>query len=195
MKRKAQAVSETSGDEVAEDTDEQTSETSSGSGSETSEVDDSSSNSGSDGKGEVDVDFEFFDPQEIDFHGLKALLQTYLDGSTYSCSELVDTVITQVHYSAKYCTHTVNIWCRFVLFLQKIYFQLVQKTVGTVVKTTDSIDPIAVLTVLPLRRYASLTCLKEIKSYLEANCDSKCQQAFQQVQLAIIFIQQLRYAA
>lgn len=56
-----------------------------------------------------------------------------------------------------------------------------QKTVGTVVKTTDSIDPIAVLTVLPLRRYDSLTCLKEIKKYLEANCDSNCQQAFQQV--------------
>ena len=70
-----------------------------------------------------------------------------------------------------------------------------QKTVGTVVKTTDSIDPIAVLTVLPLRRYASLTCLKEIKSYLEANCDSRCQQAFQQVQLAIILIQQLCHAA
>lgn len=107
MKRKAQVFSETFGDEGAEDTDEQTSETSSGSGSEGSELDDGSSDSGSDGKGEVDVDFEFFDPQEVDFHGLKALLQTYLDGSTYSCSELVDTVITQVRASR--CTRMVNI--------------------------------------------------------------------------------------
>ena len=100
MKRKAQALKEASGDEAA-DSDEQTSETSSGSGSEGSELHDSS-DSGSDGKGEVDVDFEFFDPQEVDFHGLKALLQTYLDGSTYNCSELVDTVIKQVRCSATF---------------------------------------------------------------------------------------------
>jgi len=58
---------------------------------------------------------------------------------------------------------------------------MLQKTVGTVVKTTDSVDPIALLTVLPLRRYTSLTCLKEIKAYLGAKCDSKTQQSFQQV--------------
>lgn len=102
MKRKAQDLSEGSEDEVAEISSEQTSETSSGSSSAGSELEDSSSDSGSDDKGEVDVDFEFFDPQEIDFHGLKALLQTYLDGSSYSCSELVDTVIKQVYFSAPY---------------------------------------------------------------------------------------------
>lgn len=96
MKRKAQELSEASEDDVAENSSEQTPETSSGSGSAGSDLEDSSSDSGSDDKGEVDIDFEFFDPQEIDFHGLKALLQTYLDGSSYSCSELVDTVIKQV---------------------------------------------------------------------------------------------------
>ena len=109
MKRKAQALSETPEDEVAEDSDAQTSETSSGSGAEGSELDDSSSDSGSDGKGEVDVDFEFFDPQEVDFHGLKALLQTYLDGGTYSCSELVDTVIKQVRSIVTCCTYQLTI--------------------------------------------------------------------------------------
>ena len=59
-----------------------------------------------------------------------------------------------------------------------------QATVGTVVKTTDSIDPIAVLTVLPLRRYSSLACLTEIKAYLETNCDSNSKQSFQQVRFA-----------
>lgn len=121
MKRKAQALSDTCGDEVAEDTHEQTSETSSGSGSEGSELDDSSSDSGSDGTGEVDVDFEFFDPQEVDFHGLKALLQTYLDGSTYSCSELVDTVITQVRsimlhtYGQHHCIALSASWTKHFL--------------------------------------------------------------------------------
>ncbi|KAL3161071.1 hypothetical protein ABBQ38_009454 [Trebouxia sp. C0009 RCD-2024] len=95
MKRKAQALNEASEDEIADESDEQTSETSSGSGADGSELEGSESDSGSDGKSEVDVDFEFFDPQEVDFHGLKALLQTYLDGSTFNCSELVDTVIKQ----------------------------------------------------------------------------------------------------
>ena len=63
-------------------------------------------------------------------------------------------------------------WCAFCML---------QKTVGTVVKTTDSVDPIALLTVLPLRRYTSLTCLKEIKAYFGAKCNSKTQQSFQQV--------------
>ena len=45
----------------------------------------------------VEADFEFFDPAESDFHGLKALLQSYLDGEAYSCSELVDIIIQQVH--------------------------------------------------------------------------------------------------
>lgn len=96
MKRKAQELNEASEDEVPEDSSEQSSGTSSGSSSASSDLEDSSSDSGSDDTGEVDVDFEFFDPQEVDFHGLKALLQTYLDGSSYSCSELVDTVIKQV---------------------------------------------------------------------------------------------------
>lgn len=96
MKRKAQALNEASEDENADESDEQTSETSSGSGADGSELEGSDIDSASDGNSEVDVDFEFFDPQEIDFHGLKALLQTYLDGSTFNCSELVDTVIKQV---------------------------------------------------------------------------------------------------
>ncbi len=44
----------------------------------------------------VNIDFEFFDPAEIDFHGLKSLLRTFLDGEDFSCSELVDTIIKQV---------------------------------------------------------------------------------------------------
>ncbi|GAB4823115.1 hypothetical protein N2152v2_010161 [Parachlorella kessleri] len=61
--------------------------------------DDSSEDSGDDEDGEafdsINVDFEFYDPQEKDFHGLKALLHTYLDGEQYNCSELaaVGTVI------------------------------------------------------------------------------------------------------
>jgi protein BCP1 len=41
----------------------------------------------------IDVDFEFFNPGEKDFHGLRALLQNFLDGRQYGCSALVDAVV------------------------------------------------------------------------------------------------------
>lgn len=95
MKRKAQAL-EAQEDLPCEASEEETSVTSSGSGSGTSGSNNTDSDSDSDPEQEIDVDLEFFDPQEIDFHGLRALLQTYLDGTAYNCSELVETVIKQV---------------------------------------------------------------------------------------------------
>ena len=44
---------------------------------------------------EIMVDFEFQDPKETDFHGLKALLKNYLDGAEFSSSELCDFIIKQ----------------------------------------------------------------------------------------------------
>ena len=84
-------------------TEESGSQTSSDSGSSGSYPSVSSggaadSDAETDGGETVQVDFEFFDPQELDFHGLKALLQTYLDGEAFSCSELVDAIIQQVSF-------------------------------------------------------------------------------------------------
>mmetsp|Transcript_15350 Transcript_15350/g.18500 ORF Transcript_15350/g.18500 Transcript_15350/m.18500 type:complete len:402 (+) Transcript_15350:127-1332(+) len=44
---------------------------------------------------EVNVDFEFFDPKPDDFHGIKQLMQNYLDGKVYNSSELCDILIAQ----------------------------------------------------------------------------------------------------
>ncbi|KXZ44657.1 hypothetical protein GPECTOR_64g151 [Gonium pectorale] len=44
---------------------------------------------------QVECAFEFFDPTERDFHGLKALLNTYVDGNVYDSSGLVEAVIRQ----------------------------------------------------------------------------------------------------
>jgi hypothetical protein len=42
------------------------------------------------------VDFEFFDLKPVDFHGLRALFQRYLDGELpFALSELVETLIQQ----------------------------------------------------------------------------------------------------
>lgn len=38
----------------------------------------------------IDVDFEFFDPEEGDFHGIKTLLTNYLDGEKFDSSNVVD---------------------------------------------------------------------------------------------------------
>ncbi len=43
----------------------------------------------------ADVDIQFYDPQDRDFHGLAALLQGYLDGDSFSCSSLVEAVLKQ----------------------------------------------------------------------------------------------------
>ncbi len=80
---------------LTEPSDSETSSDSGSSGSYPSESAADSDAEEADGE-TVTVDFEFFDPQEIDFHGLKALLQTYLDGEAYSCSELVGAIIQQV---------------------------------------------------------------------------------------------------
>ena len=47
----------------------------------------------------VNVDLEFFDPSEIDYHGLKMLLRSLLDGEEFQgCSELVEAIIRQVWF-------------------------------------------------------------------------------------------------
>ena len=107
MKRKAQALEEQE-DLPSEASEDDTSVTSSGSDLGTSGSDGRGSDSDSDPNQEIDVDFEFFDPQEIDFHGLRALLQTYLDGTVYNCSELVETVIKQVCCNNNHQVHPRN---------------------------------------------------------------------------------------
>jgi hypothetical protein len=43
----------------------------------------------------VNVDFDFFDPKPDDFHGLRALLQNYLDTSPFDVSGFTDAIIEQ----------------------------------------------------------------------------------------------------
>ena len=90
----------------------------------------------------VQVDFEFQDPKEIDFHGLKALLGNYLDGAEFSSSELCDAIIKQ---------STVG---------------TVIKTQGA----GDELDPIAVMTVMNLHQKKATAFIKEISAFLKKKC-------------------------
>lgn len=48
-----------------------------------------------------------------------------------------------------------------------------QKSVGTVVKTAETDDPIGVATVLNLTRHSTLGSLKELKEFILKQCPSK----------------------
>lgn len=45
----------------------------------------------------INADFDFFDPAEIDFHGLKSLIRQLLDADAelINTSELVDLIVSQ----------------------------------------------------------------------------------------------------
>ena len=100
-KRKQQAPSSSESEEPeASGSEPAASDSSSDDGDEfPSGADDSSSESSDDEAGEafeqIDVDFGFFCPQEKDFQGLRTLLQSYLDGQQWACSELADAIIRQ----------------------------------------------------------------------------------------------------
>lgn len=46
-------------------------------------------------KGAVQADFAFFDPKPDDFHGVKVLLQAYLDDKEWDLSSFVDLILQQ----------------------------------------------------------------------------------------------------
>ncbi len=44
---------------------------------------------------QVDVDFGFYCPRETDYQGLQTLLQNFLDGKQWACSQLVEIILQQ----------------------------------------------------------------------------------------------------
>jgi protein BCP1 len=147
-------------DDDSGDDETSNSEASSDSGddSEGSEEDD-------EGDGDtVEVDLEFYDPSEKDFHGLKALLRTYLDDTDFrGCSELVDLIIQQVLLHCMQAGAACP--CAWLTLSTAA-----QRTVGTVVKTAENDDPIGVLTALSLARHGGAGCMREIRQFLLKRC-------------------------
>ena len=90
---------------------------------------------------EIMVDFEFQDPKETDFHGLKALLKNYLDGAEFSSSELCDFIIKQ---------NTVG-------------------TVIKAQGAGDENDPIAVMSVVNLTTNKDAPYVKELAAWLKGS--------------------------
>ncbi|XP_010543487.1 PREDICTED: protein BCCIP homolog [Tarenaya hassleriana] len=95
-------------------------------------------------EGVVQADFEFFDPKPEDFHGVKILLQNYLDDKEWDLSGFVDVILEQT---------TVG-------------------TVVKVADDEDE-GLFAVVTALNLARYKDNKCMTELKDYLLKVCSEK----------------------
>eukprot|EP00899_Mesostigma_viride_P007720 jgi/Mesvir1/1694/Mv21154-RA.1 len=151
--KRAEQIPEPNDEEQEPSTSESDPEPSDGSSGEDSDEgsSDDDSSDGEDDEGDEDVDeeelvnadFEFFDPKEVDYHGLKALMNQYLDGADFpALPQLLDTVIAQT-------------------------------TVGTVVKSSDDlVSPVGFITVLNLEKYAKESWMKQILDFLTAKCSA-----------------------
>ncbi|KDO57862.1 hypothetical protein CISIN_1g023271mg [Citrus sinensis] len=91
-----------------------------------------------------EADFVFFDPKPDDFHGVKILLQTYLDDTQWDLSGFVDLILAQT---------TVG---------------TVVKMEGD-----DDDTPFSIVTALNLGRYKDHKCIKELKEFLLKVCQEK----------------------
>ncbi|XP_058103926.1 protein BCCIP homolog isoform X2 [Magnolia sinica] len=92
----------------------------------------------------VQADFAFFDPKPDDFHGVKILLQTYLNNEQWDLSGLVDLILGQT---------TVG-------------------TVVKIDDEEDD-GLFSVITALNLGRYKDHQCIIELKKYLLKVCQDK----------------------
>nr|XP_016460954.1 PREDICTED: protein BCCIP homolog [Nicotiana tabacum]XP_016460955.1 PREDICTED: protein BCCIP homolog [Nicotiana tabacum] len=105
---------------------------------------DSGSSDDDESDGTVQADFEFFDPKPTDFHGVKILLQTYIDNKQWDLSGFVDVILGQP---------TVG-------------------TVVKIENDED--DGIySIVTALNLGRYKDLECMADAKEFLLKACHQK----------------------
>lgn len=95
-------------------------------------------------EGVVQADFAFFDPKPDDFHGVKVLMQTYLDNKVWDLSGLVDLILQQT---------TVG-------------------TVIKIEEDEDN-GVYGFVTALNLQRYKDSKCMMELKEFLLTMCQDK----------------------
>ncbi|KAI3817287.1 hypothetical protein L1987_11076 [Smallanthus sonchifolius] len=101
-----------------------------------------SSSEDEDFEGVVQADFAFFDPKPDDFHGVKVLLQTYLDNKEWHLSSFVDLILQQT---------TVG-------------------TVIKMEEDEDN-GIYGFTSALNLQRYKDSKCMMEVKEFLLKMCD------------------------
>ncbi|CAI9264250.1 unnamed protein product [Lactuca saligna] len=114
------------------------------SSSSSSENEDSSSEDEDDFEGAVQVDFVFYDPKPDDFHGVKVLMQTYLDNKEWDLTSFVDLILQQTSVGS----------------VVKIEDDEDESVYGFV-------------SALNLQRYKDCKCMMEVKEFLLSKCQEK----------------------
>nr|XP_043607533.1 protein BCCIP homolog [Erigeron canadensis]XP_043607540.1 protein BCCIP homolog [Erigeron canadensis]XP_043607548.1 protein BCCIP homolog [Erigeron canadensis]XP_043607556.1 protein BCCIP homolog [Erigeron canadensis] len=109
-----------------------------------SSSEDEDSSSENDFDGVVQADFAFFDPKPDDFHGVKVLLQPYLDNKEWDLSSFVDLILQQT---------TVG-------------------TVIKIEGDEDN-GVYGFVSALNLQRYKDCKCMMEVKEFLLERCQDK----------------------
>lgn len=112
--------------------------------SHSSSENEDSSSSEDDFEGVVQADFAFFDPKPDDFHGVKVLMQTYLDNKEWDLSSFVDLILQQT---------TVG-------------------TVIKIEEDEDN-AVYGFVSALNLQRYKDSKCMMEVKEFLLSICQDK----------------------
>ncbi|CAL1375910.1 unnamed protein product [Linum trigynum] len=92
-------------------------------------------------EGVVQADFAFFDPKPDDFHGVKTLVQTFLDNEEWNLSGFVDLILEQT---------TVGTVVK--------------------LEDEDDDGLFSVVTALNLGRYKDHKCMKELEEYILSVC-------------------------
>nr|XP_010920064.2 protein BCCIP homolog [Elaeis guineensis] len=101
----------------------------------------------------VQADFEFFDPKPGDFHGVKLLLQNYLDNKPWDLSGFVDLILEQTTVGTVVKSGDQD-----------------EEEEGDDDGGNDDEGLYAVISALNLGRYAGHRCIKELKRFLLEVC-------------------------
>ncbi|XP_026660436.1 protein BCCIP homolog isoform X3 [Phoenix dactylifera] len=101
----------------------------------------------------VQADFEFFDPKPGDFHGVKLLLQNYLDNKPWDLGGFVDLILEQITVGTVVKSGAQD-----------------EEEEGDDDGRDDDEGLYAVISALNLGRYADHRCIKELKQFLLDVC-------------------------
>jgi hypothetical protein len=111
------------------------------------------------------VEFEFFDLKPVDFHGLRALFQRYMDGELpFALSELVEALIEQARESRLRRLEAQHSRACSRLPPDAVCFPRRQaNSVGAVVKANGDVDPLGVMSVLSHDRHRALPAVQQVR--------------------------------
>jgi hypothetical protein len=117
---------------------------------------------------EQQVDFDFCDPSESDFHIVKALVQRMLDGADFDSSAFTDLFIDQVRSSCLVVSD-LNIDCASRATHFEVLPSGVQAQISTSLRCGD--DCVGLAALLPLSLFSKVPCIQQILTHWRKHAD------------------------